>query len=333
MISVNNRVSALGQLANYLLSDEITLTEAINEAEMANGWFTTNFTRKALRSIAKNYLAEDKLNAWLANYPAVRVRGKTVGIIMAGNIPLAGFHDLLCVLLAGHNALIKPSSKDSLLLKHIIEKLGEYDRHITADIRFWEAPTTQFDAVIATGSTNTGRYFDYYFGKYPHIIRKNRNTLAVLTGNESDKTLEKLGNDIFDFYGLGCRSVSKLFLPQKYAVEDVARILNVFETVMQNHKYKNNYDYSLTLLLMNKIYHIKNNCCLFVEDESLTSRIATLHYQFYHDVAEVEQWIDEHRTAIQCVIGDGYIPFGQAQQPQLTDYADGVDTMAFLTAL
>ena len=250
---------------------------------------------------------------------------------MAGNIPLVGFHDLLCVFLTGQNALIKTSSKDDTLIKHLVNVMASWNAEVAVLISFSEM-LKGCDAYIATGSNNTAGYFEYYFGKYPNIIRRNRTSVAILTGEESTDELNRLADDVYLYFGLGCRSISKLYAPEGY---DFAILLNIFrkyDYLADFHKYKNNYDYNLTLHILNKKFYMSNESLLLVEDDALFSPISQLNYEFYSNQNELLTSL-KGRQELQCIIGRDFIPFGQSQYPSLADYADGVDTVRFLTNL
>lgn len=250
---------------------------------------------------------------------------------MAGNIPMVGFHDLLCVFITGNIAVVKQSSKDQVLIKHLSEKLIEWDPQVSTLIKF-EGMLKNCDAYIATGSNNSAGYFDYYFGKYPHIIRCNRTSVAILNGNESLEMLEKLADDVYQYFGLGCRNVTKLYVPKDYDFLPLINRFKKYDYLAENHKYKNNYDYNLAIQILNKKYYMSNESILLVEDVSIFSPISQLNYEFYEDPGVLEDSLKK-RGDIQCIVGENYTPFGKAQQPAITDYADGEDTMKFLTQL
>jgi hypothetical protein len=250
---------------------------------------------------------------------------------MAGNIPLVGFHDFLCVFLSGHIAIIKPSSKDEVLMKHLVKKLAEWDSEISGSIQFGEQ-LKGCDAYIATGSNNTSRYFEYYFQKYPHIIRKNRTSAAIINGKESKEELEKLAGDVYQYFGLGCRNVTKLYVPVNYDFVLLLQAFSKYNYLIDHNKYKNNYDYNLAILLLNNHYYMTNGSLLLVENESLFSPISQLHYEYYTDEKKIRQKLHDNE-ALQCLISDETTGFGKAQQPGIYDFADGVDTMTFLRQL
>jgi hypothetical protein len=260
-------------------------------------------------------------------------------LILAGNIPLVGFHDVLSVLASGHHALIKSSTQDARLIKKVLERLIAIEPAFEGSFTFVER-LENFDAVIATGSNNTSRYFEYYFGKVPHIIRKNRNSVAVLTGDETTEQLYLLGHDIFDYFGLGCRNVSKLFVPKGYDLIKFFEAIEPYNSIINHHKYNNNYDYNKSIYLVNRDTHLDNSFLLLKEDKSFTSPLAVLFFEYYEDIESLEELLKQENAHIQCIVselplntGNQVVTFGQSQHPQLWDYADGVDTMDFLTKL
>lgn len=306
----------------------------IKRAKEFNGWFTEDNILFALESWSKQ-LTESNLNAWTSNYN-LDTKSKTIAIIMAGNIPLVGFHDFLSVLIAGHAVLVKQSSND----KHFLPLIAKYLEYVAPEfkgkISFTEDKLEGFDAVIATGSNNTARYFDYYFGKHPNIIRKSRNSVAILTGNETEDELIGLGEDVFRYFGLGCRSVSKLFVPKGYDFNQFFGGMYPYREVINYKKYENNYDYNKAVYLMSEFDLLENGFLMIKEDTSHASPIATIFYEYYDDIASLQEKLTQEAELIQCVVGnstENSIPFGQTQKPSLTDYADGVDTLAFLSSL
>jgi hypothetical protein len=332
-MNLQERIDLLIKLGHYLQSDSTEWMEVKENAERQNGWFTQAFINKAIQNITDHFLDAGKLKAFAADYrlPGQQLSPKNIGLVMAGNIPLVGFHDWLCIFLSGHNALVKPSSKDTILISHIVAKLAGWNTGVNQQTRFAEM-LKGADAYIATGSNNSARYFEYYFSKYPHIIRRNRTSVAVLTGNETMADLEALADDINLYFGLGCRNVTKLYLPKNYDFVPLLESCKKYSYFADHNKYKNNYDYQLAILLLNNKYYMTNGAVLLVENEALFSAISQLHYEFFPgDPATILPGL-QNNPDIQCVIGKGLIDFGQAQHPQLTDFADGIDTMAFLTA-
>lgn len=293
-----------------------------------NGWFTEESVRKSLLSWG-HLLTEDNLNTWLANYQ-FDSKSKRIGLIMAGNIPLVGFHDFLCVVLSGNKAIVKLSSDDKTLLPAIIKILNLFNPDFSSLYSISEGKLGEIDAMIATGSNNSLNYFEQYFGKYPHIFRKNRTSIAVLDGTETPEQLELIGEDIFTYFGLGCRNISQIFLPKEMDLNTFIGSLVPFAEVVNHHKYANNYDYNKAIHLMNLKEILDNGFLLFKESKELFSPLAMLFYWKYEDSAEIEEFISENKENIQAIIGNKYLPFGQAQKPSLTDYADGVDVMEWL---
>lgn len=328
------RIDALVQLGDFIRSKPSELNDIIAIAFQENGWFDQRNCWESLHAIEQNFLQRDLLEDFVCHYPSLgNSPSKRVALILAGNIPCVGFHDVLCTYLSGHIAEVKLSSKDNKLMKAILLKLRQLDQTGLNQFQIHEDKLPQFDAVIATGSNNTARYFEQYFGSYPHIIRKNRNSIAILNGEESLEDLDQLGKDIFTHYGLGCRNVSKLFVPKNYDFEALLTATKAYNWAIQNTKYKNNYDYNLSILLVNRMPHFQSENLLITEDKSLHSRIATVHYSEYTEKDVPSNYVLEHQDEIQVVIGKDYIPFGQAQQPKLTDFADKVDTLEFLSNL
>jgi len=314
------------------------LDEAVDKALQDNAWFTGESVRTMLSAIGESLNRED-LEKWLAGYSLPeKMPEQNVAVVMAGNVPAVGFHDLLCVLISGNRLHAKLSSDDKKLLPAMCEILTREEADFVGMIRFTEDQLSGFNAVIATGSNNTSRYFDYYFGKYPHIIRKNRNGIAVLTGNETGTELNSLGEDIFTYYGLGCRNVSKIFVPLDYDMKLFLDAMQPFEKVGDHHKYCNNYDYNKSIYLVNGDEHFDNGFLLLKEDASMASPVSVLFFERYTSIIQINDRINRESENIQCVVSTdskvkGAIPPGTTQRPKLWDYADGVDTMAFLSSL
>ncbi|WP_257670635.1 acyl-CoA reductase [Parapedobacter tibetensis] len=331
------RIETFCSLGEYLFSGSLHLQQIIESAAYYNSWFTQPNIRKALEAAAQN-LTTEKLENWLGPYPFDEETDKTVGLIMAGNIPLVGFHDILCVLGAGFNVLVKPSSDDLKLTTHLLDKLQEIAPSFSHKITIAER-LSDFDLVIATGNDNSARYFSYYFGNKPHIIRKNRNSAAVLTGKESKDELQQLGNDIFDYFGLGCRNVSKLFLPEGYDISTFFEGIAHFSDVFNHHKYANNYDYNKSIYLINGDRHYDNGFLLVKHDERIASPLAVLYHETYSSIGALTEQLTTLAPQLQCVVSHEkliiptpVVDFGQSQQPALDDYADGVNTLDFLAS-
>lgn len=298
-----------------------------------NGWFTKENVLYAINGWS-NLLTESNLNNWLLKYKIKDLEPKKVAIIMAGNIPLVGFHDFISVLITGHEVVVKQSSNDKHLLPYLAKYLKHVEPELKGKISFTEGQLSDFDAVIATGSDNTARYFEYYFKGKPSIIRKNRNSVAILTGSESDEQLKELSEDIFRYYGLGCRNVSKLFVANDYNFENFFKAMYEWNPIIHQNKYANNYDYNKAVYLMSEFEMLENGFLMIKEDESYGSPIATVFYEYYDSLDNLKRKLKADQDKIQCVVSHGIldneITFGQTQLPQLWDYADNVDTITFL---
>jgi hypothetical protein len=315
-------------------------SEILEYEPVLNPWFTRAFLRKALKGIAA-MLEEEVLRHWLKAYRIKAMPSesqRTVGLVMAGNIPLVGFHDMMTVLASGHKVLAKPSSKDERLIRKIAEILFAIDPGLGSRIAFAEEKLSGLDAVIATGSNNSARYFEYYFRDIPHIIRKNRNGVAVLRGDETEEELAALGEDIFTYFGMGCRNVTKLYIPETYDLKVLLGVLDRFSSLYQHHKYGNNVDYYRTIYLMNQEPFLDNGILLLKEDSSIASPVGVVFYERYSEIDLVQQELDLHRDEIQCIVSlcpdiKASIQPGSTQEPMPWDYADGVDTLRFLMEL
>lgn len=311
-------------------SDFIALIEL---SQSHNGWFTPEQVYFAIQSWA-DALTESNLDQWLSRYDFSAVTPKTVGLILAGNIPLVGFHDFLSVLISGHKVLVKTSSNDQKLLPFLAQYLISIDPELAADITFTEGKLEHFDAVIATGSNNTARYFEYYFKDKPNIIRKNRNSVAVLDGNETKEDLIRLGEDIFRYFGLGCRNVSKLFLPKNYDFTLFFEAMFTYGDIIHYEKYANNYDYNKAVFLMSRFELLDNEFMTLKEDSSYASPISSVFYEYYDSAETLKNRLENDSDQLQCIVSNDIIPnaipFGKTQKPELWDYADNVDTLDFL---
>jgi len=331
-------IQILAELGRQLLNPDLTLQQIITSESNYNAWFTSESVQQAVTATGHS-LNEKNFEKWLSAYTIVEHEPKKIGLILAGNIPLVGFHDVLCVLVSGNIALIKASTQDARLIKYVLQLLVNIEPQIAAQYQFIER-LEGFDAVIATGSNNTSRYFDYYFGKVPNIIRKNRNSVALLTGNETTEQLHLLGKDIFDYYGLGCRNVSKLLVPKHYNFIPFFEAIESYHPIGNHHKYHNNYDYNKAIYLVNRDKHLDNGFLLVKEDERMVSPLAVLFYEEYEDMAAAQTRLIAQSNQIQCIVSMVSLPvnnqvvdFGQSQQPALWDYADGIDTLQFLSNL
>jgi len=325
------RIDLATRLGQYILSDSPEWQETKHRASLINPWFTTEFIDIAAGNLAKHFLDTQKLENWTSSYKIETLDPKKIGIVMAGSIPLVGFHDFLCVFISGHKAIIKPSSKDEVLIKHLAQKLIEWNKGLNETI-FFQEMLKDCDAYIATGSNNSARYFEYYFKKYPHIIRRNRTSVAILDNNETTIELEKLADDVHLYFGMGCRNVTKIFVPKDYEFIPLLTAFKKYDHFKDHHKYRNNYDYNLALHILNGKFYMANESIILLENPSIFSPISQLNYEFYTDkntIAESLTTMDD----LQCTVGHDHIPFGQAQLPSLTDYADGIDTINFLIKL
>jgi Acyl-CoA reductase (LuxC) len=328
-------IIAFSELGRKLTNPTDILGNTLYSAESANAWFTQENIKKSVSSFAE-MLNQTDLALWFQSVKLSK-SPKKVGLILAGNIPLVGLHDVLCVLATGNIALIKLSSSDDKLIKTVLAELINIEPAFADKIEYVER-LKDFDAVIATGSNNSSRYFDYYFSKVPNIIRKNRNSVAVLDGSESFEDIQKMGNDIFDYFGLGCRNVSKIYFPKGYDIANFYEGIESFQSIINHFKYQNNYDYNKSIYLVNAAKHFDNGFLLLKEDESFTSPLAVLFYEEYNDLQEVENKLADKSENIQCIITKAPLnlntfSFGQSQHPKLWDYADNVNTIEFLNNL
>jgi hypothetical protein len=350
-MELNNRIQAFSILGDFLrqfIDDKknTNLSELnnnyyeefkleIRKAEVKNRWFIEENMLFSIKSWA-NLLQEGLLKAWIKDYKFSN-NVKSIGVIQAGNIPLVGFHDFLSVLISGHSFVGKASSKDDNLPRFLSEILISIEQKFKDKIT-WVERLSDYDAVIATGSDNTARYFEYYFGKKPNIIRKNRNSWAIITGNETKEELFKLGEDIFTYYGLGCRNISKIFVPDGYDFIKFFEAIEPFKWVYNNNKYANNFDYNQSVYLMNQIKFLENGFFIIKEDVNFHSPLSVAFYENYSTIEFVQERIKAHENEIQLISSakgeiSNTIPFGQAQIPQLWDYADNIDTLRFLSEL
>lgn len=332
-MQLSQKVDLAVKLGNYLLQNNDEWQAVKQRAYRENPWFNLEFIDIAAQNIAHSFLNEQLLKEWVAYYPLLNHQGsdKTVGIVMAGNIPLVGFHDFLCVFMSGHQQQIKLSSKDRVLMQHLLDKMTQWDTHFAERVCVVER-LKDCDAYIATGSNNSSRYFDYYFGNRPNIIRKNRTAVAVLDGSESQQDLEALGSDLMLYFGLGCRNVTKLYVPEEYDFIPLINALKHYNYYLDFHKYHHNFDYQLAILIMNSKMYMNSGSLLLIENEDLFSPISRVHYSFYKDADELRENLPSNED-IQCIIGNGYVPFGKGQSPSLMDYADQIDTMSFLQGI
>lgn len=332
-MNLQHRIDLLVRLGQYILSADEKWEDIKAKASRENGWFIPEFIDIATNNIARFFLQKNILEKWAATYQllATPANPKNIGLVMAGNIPLVGFHDWMCIFISGHKALIKLSSKDQVLIKHLIEKLNEWNAEAASDNSFSEM-LKNCDAYIATGSNNSSRYFEYYFKKYPHIIRRNRTSIAILTGEETKEELEQLADDVYLYFGLGCRNVTKIYVPVDYDFIPLLQAFNRYSYLADHPKFKNNYDYNLALHLLNKKYYMTNGAILLIEDPAIFSPISQLNYEYYVDKNDLSGKIPDSQN-LQCTVGKEFTAFGKSQFPSITNYADGVDTLQFLLGL
>ncbi|GGI57390.1 acyl-CoA reductase [Winogradskyella haliclonae] len=348
-MELQQRVNAFVKLGHFLSQftenpndadiDKALLDGFAHQLKLAqenNGWFTKNNLDFALQSWT-DCLTHNNLNKWTNNYNFNATETKTIAIIMAGNIPLVGFHDFLSVLISGHKVIVKQSSNDKHLLPYLAKYLEYVESGFNGKITFTEDKLENYNAVIATGSNNTARYFEYYFKDKPSIVRKNRNSIAILTGNETDEQLSDLSDDIFTYYGLGCRNVSKLYVPEDYNFDAFFNAVFKWKDIISESKYANNYDYNKAVYIMSEFDMLENGFLMLKEDKSFGSPIATVFYETYKDVSALKAQLKSEKENIQCIVANGFnaeeIPFGQTQEPKLWDYADNIDTVDFLLKL
>jgi Acyl-CoA reductase (LuxC) len=331
-MDLENRINLLVELSDYMLSDDAQWKLAKTSAFQHNPWFISDFIDLAIRNITSGYLKKNLLEEWIRHYhlPFMNESPKNVGIVMAGNIPLVGFHDFLSCFISGNRQFIKLSSKDFILfttlLNFMVKKCPEVAQYVQVTDML-----KGMDAYIATGSNNSARYFEYYFGKYPSLIRRNRTSIALLRGDETSEELERLADDVFMYFGLGCRNVTQIYIPENYDFIPLLQSFRKYQWMADHNKYKNNFDYRLSLAILNKLFYMTNDCVLLLEDKSPFSPISVLNYTFYSDLKT--GFPNPENQELQCIVGREFVPFGKSQQPDLTDYADGRDTMKFLSTL
>jgi hypothetical protein len=336
ILTAEKLIIAFHKLSQFLADPDHDFKELIASARNSNAWFTEQEVYRSLKALSQ-MLNEDDLKIWFEDIKITTVP-KRVGLILAGNIPLVGFHDVLSVLATGNIALIKLSSSDDKLLPGVLRQLCAIEPTLEDQIVYVER-LKNFDAVIATGSNNTSRYFEYYFGKVPNIIRKNRTSVAVLTGTEVEEDIAALGHDLFDYFGLGCRNVSKIYLPEDYDVKNFFEPLEQYNDIINHFKYNNNYDYNKSIYLVNSAKHFDNGFLLLKEDTGFSSPLAVLYFERYGKIEEVEAALTGNQDNLQCVVSKAHLQietavldFGKSQHPRLWDYADNVNTIQFLNS-
>ena len=341
-MTLKQRISAFVQLGLFInrhasnkpLSSEIKLHEGLDEiievSHLHNNWFTPAFIKEAIINLSV-FLDEHTLVLFTSKYK--EKESKTIALICAGNIPLVCFHDLLCVLLSGNKVLIKLSSDDDVLVPFFLKLLTHYEPLYESQLEFASGRLSNFDAIIATGSNNTASHLNYYFGKYPNIIRKSRTSIAILKGDESNLDLKKLGKDIFQYFGLGCRNVNKLFVPRGYSFNLFFESIISYGEVINNKKYGNNYDYHRAIYLLESMPFLDNNFVMLKESSDLHSPVGVIYFQYYDSELDIESYLNNNQENIQCIVGQNYIPFGYSQQPVITEFADKINTLEFLVNL
>lgn len=337
IVTAEKLIIAFHKLSDFLDHPNNEFNSIIESAPNHNAWFQPEEVKRAISSL-REMLSPEAMEQWFENIK-INPSPKNIGLILAGNIPMVGFHDVLCVLATGNTAMIKLSSSDNKLLPALLKQLIIFEPLLTDRIVYVER-LKDFDAIIATGSNNTSRYFDYYFGKVPNIIRKNRNSIAVLDGKETIEEIQSLGHDIFDYFGLGCRNVSKIYLPEGYEIKNFFEPLEQFQPIVNHFKYNNNYDYNKSIYLVNTVQHFDNGFLLLKEDEGFSSPLAVLYFEYYSSLEELNKKLNLMQNDIQCVVThtalqleNDVVSFGQSQHPALWDYADNVDTITFLNSL
>ena len=339
---LEERITLMSRLGQYFLEGDAAWLETVEKAYAHNRWFTPEFIQLAVENITRQYLQTEKLQKWIAAFPSFRNNSNTapeVGLVMAGNIPLVGFHDFLCVFLSGCRLKIKLSSKDTILWEFILGLLGKWNPAFSQAVSVAEQ-LKNCTAYIATGSNNSARYFEYYFRKYPHIIRSNRTSVAILSGQETETELAKLADDICCYFGLGCRNVTKIFVPEDYDFKPLLNALDRYGHHFDHTKYKHNYDFQLALYLLNKVEYMSSKSVLLVPSESAFAPISVLHYAYYENADELMGHLLKNQD-LQCIVGNknyfkqtyDMIDFGTTQQPGLNTYADNVPTLKFLNTL
>ncbi len=338
-LNLSERLELVAILGEHIVKESNERTAVMEQAQRFNPWFTVESIEGGLAAIAQSFLQRDILQQWVSNYAiADNPSPKSVGMVLAGNIPMVGFHDILCTFVSGQRSVLKLSDKDTVLMDYILDGMNAIEPK-AKDYFIKTERLANFDAVIATGSNNTATYFHKYFGNHPNIIRKNRNGIAILNGAESIEDLYNLGIDMFTYFGLGCRNVSKIYVPRDYNFEPLLEELHKYNDIIHHNKYKNNYDYNIALYLLNKAKFLNNGSIILMEDERIPSRIATCHFEYYDSIEKLTQDLGTKEDQIQCIVSNiqdlslKTFDFGKAQSPTIDDYADGVDTMAFLSQL
>jgi hypothetical protein len=337
---VEETIHAFAKLGEKILIDTEARRQVFKIAQRKNPWFEEREVLRMLHAISESYLDETKLFSWIERYPEIsNAHAQNIGLIAAANIPLVSFHDLLCILISGSNVLLRCSDRDTVLYEWIIGMLNDINPKMGTRIRMVDK-LTDFEAIIATGSDHSYTYFKKYFSRVPHLLRGHRNSIAWISGLEDEKALIQLGEDIYSYFGLGCRNVSLLFIPREYDLAPLLRIWDEnFQYLRDSNRYNNNYEYRLAISMLNGLKFHQSETLLLIESNAIASHLSTLHYQFYDDKQQIERFCVDHRDKIQCIVGPSSLTnqtcarFGSSQKPELEDYADGTDTMKFLLSL
>lgn len=331
-MNLAERITLMVNLGKYLIEDNEELKAVKQKAFEKNKWFTEEFINYSLKNISTHFLDPEKLVPWVQFYHLDdNIHPQKIGIVMAGNIPLVGFHDFLSVFITGHYQMIKLSDKDDVLLKHLIEKLQQWNPKVSAVVSI-SPMLKDCDAYIATGSNNSARYFHHYFGKYPSVIRSNKTSAAVLSGDETLGQLTSLADDVHIYFGLGCRNITKIYVPENYNFETLLNAFKKYHYFSDLTKYRNNYDYNLAIFIMNSLFYMTNESIILSKNDNVFSPVSVLNYSFYENKKTVFDELEKNEN-IQCIVGENHVPFGKSQEPGLFDYADGIDTMQFLLSL
>ncbi len=337
-MDIERRIDCLHGAGESLLIDSDRRKKIIDKTEITNPWFTEANILKSIKSIVDNYLNKETLTNWISKYQITKDSKNNVALVLAGNIPMVGIHDIISVFISGHKSIIKLSEKDNLLIPFFIELMTEYDQDALEYFEIVER-LKDYDGVIATGSNNSARYFHRYFKDVASIIRMNRNGIAIVSNKVSNEDLKLLADDVFSYFGLGCRNVSKLYLEAGFEMHRLFESFRKYDDLIHHNKYKNNFDYNNALYLLNSEEYYTNNIIILKPDTNIASRIASVHYEFYNDRSELENELLNKKEMIQCVVSDEKLDgietvcFGNAQNPLISQYADGVDTLDFLLRL
>lgn len=324
------RLDMLVQLQAYMLGNDAQWQAAKENAYEKNGWFIPQFIELSIKNIATHLLSRAGLQQWASKYNIPNQRSPlTVGIVMPGNLPLAGFYDFLCTFVAGHRQRIKLSTNDDVLLKHLVAQMGSWNAAVHELVMF-DDMLKGCDAYITTGKQNI-ESLKKYLSKYPHIIHRTGSAVAILYGHETRQQLELLADDVFQYFGQGCLNITKLYVPREYDFIPLLKVFDKYGFLIDHNKYKNNYDYQLALLILNKGFYMTNGSILLTESASISSPVARLHFEYYTDEKDVIDSLADPGLA-QVIAGTNQAPFGRAQQSVVCDQG-GAATLQFLLEL